>query len=307
VLDDARTIAAEVPRASSGVGPHAVTGPVAILGACRGDLFRVETLRLERRARYGVVSNRHLRGVLAGSFPDGDRPSGPPSVVSHLARVAEDVRSGTLTDAPGRTIRFPLREFLDLVGVAPDADHDVDSTPPGPHGGDLDVRHLGAGTWLLLPVNADGAPVYAGDPHYAQRHGEVALTAFEAPLRATLRVSVERGAAARRVAALVAHPVRETEHSLVAVGTGTTLDVAMRAATAHTVVVVREHTGLDAPTALEYHSVAGDFEISQAVNAVRGVHCVIDKRQLASVSERAATCSPEQSRYVGAPAVELPR
>jgi acetamidase/formamidase len=315
VLADAIRIAKDVVRDGVGAGPHVVTGPVAIAGARAGDLVRVETLRLERRARYGVVSNRHGRGVLSGVFPGALTPTAaasssshddlPPAVVSHLALVAGDGSSATIADGAGRTIRFPLREFLGLVGVTPATDEELDSTPPGPYGGNLDVRRLGVGTSLLLPVAVDGALVYAGDPHYAQGNGEVALTAFEAPLRSTLRLSLERGAEARRIAQRIAHPVGETADELIVIGIGTTLDEAMRAATSHAVVVVHERTGLEPATALAYLSAAADFEVSQAVNGVRGVHCVIDKRHLESVTEPATpgaggtVRAVQASHYVG--------
>ena len=167
--------------------------------------------------------------------------------------------------------------------MAAASEEERSSTPPGRHGGNLDVRRLGAGTSLLLPVAVDGALLYVGDPHYAQGNGEVALTAFEAPLTATLRLSVERGAEARRLAELIGHPIGETPESLIAIGLGEHLDEAMRAAVAHAVTLVHERTGLEEETALAYLSAAADFEVSQAVNGVRGVHCVISKRDLERV------------------------
>jgi acetamidase/formamidase len=214
--------------------------------------------------------------------------------------VTPDGVSGILSDPTGRTIRFPLREFLGLVGVAPGTDEELPSTPPGSYGGNLDIRRLGSGSVLLLPVAVEGALLYAGDPHYAQGNGEVALTAFEAPLTATLRVSVERGPQARRVAALIGHPIGETHHELIAVGLGITLDEAMRAAVRHAVILVGERTGLEAATALAYLSAAAEFEISQAVNGVRGVHCVIAKRDLYSVaSEGGDGPTAWHSRFTG--------
>ncbi|MEV5838311.1 hypothetical protein [Nocardia sp. NPDC052112] len=41
--------------------------------------------------------------------------------------------------------------------------------------------------WGGRCCRVDDALAYVGDPHHAQGDGEVALTAFEAPLRATLR------------------------------------------------------------------------------------------------------------------------
>jgi acetamidase/formamidase len=284
VLDDARAIAAAgLERDGARDGPHVVTGPIAVAGAQPGDLLRIETLALERRADYGIVSNRHNKGVLVGEFPEPDSSGSDVPVVSIFGRVLDG--RGRLEEA-GSQIGFALREFLGLVGVTPATDEELPSTPPGGYGGNLDIRHLGVGSSLLIPVAVPGALMYVGDPHFAQGNGEVALTAFEAPLRATLRVSVERGAGARRVAAGLVNPYGETARHLVAIGFGATVDEALRDSLRHAIAMICDLTGASAPLALAYCSAAVDFEISQAVNGVRGVHCLIERADLGRIGDR---------------------
>ena len=286
VLEDARAIAAAgLPRDPVRDGPHVVTGPVAVRGALLGSLLRVEMLALDRRADYGIVSNRHGRGVLAGELPAPDGAGRRPPVVSHLARVAGDGRRGEIGDGSGRTVTFRLAPFLGLVGVAPEGEEELSSTPPGPHGGNLDIRHLTVGSTLLLPVRADGGLVYVGDPHYAQGNGEVALTAFEAPLTAVVRLDVDNSPRARALASALGHPFGETSRHLVAVGLGATLDEAMAAAVRHALVLVVEATALERSAALAFLSVAADFEVSQAVNGIRGVHCLVARADLESARD----------------------
>ena len=45
--------------------------------------------------------------------------------------------------------------------------------PPRENGGNMDVRDLGPGATLLLPVHVDGALLSAGDLHFAQGDGEI--------------------------------------------------------------------------------------------------------------------------------------
>lgn len=269
VLDDVRSLAGTALAREGSDGPHAVLGPVAVRGARPGDVVCVEPVGLAYRVGYGIVSNRHGRGVLAGELPEADVPC-----VSVLARVDSPTR-GSIEPARGRTLRFDLRPFLGLVGITPGDGPVRSSTPPGDHGGNLDIRHLGLGSRLLLPVQAEGAGLYCGDPHFAQGNGEVALTAFEAPLRASLRVSLLQGAEARRLAALLASPWGETSTHTILVGLGATLDEAMRACVRRAVAFVGEVTGADPASALAFLSAAADFEVSQAVNLVVGVHCLI--------------------------------
>ena len=44
---------------------------------------------------------------------------------------------------------------------------------------------------------------------------------------------------------------------------------------------LRDHTGADEASALAFLSAAADVEVSQAVNLVVGVHCLIHHRDLA--------------------------
>ena len=68
VLNDAVDIAAHKPH--TGPGPHIVTGPVAVKGAHKGDVLKIETLDLALRVPYGVISNRHGLGALPGEYPE---------------------------------------------------------------------------------------------------------------------------------------------------------------------------------------------------------------------------------------------
>lgn len=72
-----------------------------------------------------------------------------------------------------------------MMGVAYSADADPtspssNSIPPTLGGGNIDIRHLGVGSTFYLPVFAEGALFYVGDPpHMAMGDGEAALTAME--------------------------------------------------------------------------------------------------------------------------------
>ena len=52
--------------------------------------------------------------------------------------------------------------------------HGVPIPPPHAGGGNIDCRHLTAGTTLYLPVGVPGGLLSLGDAHAAQGDGEVA-------------------------------------------------------------------------------------------------------------------------------------
>lgn len=272
VLLDA-ILLAESGRRDPGDGPHLVTGPIAVEGALPGDLLRIDVVRLAPRVPYGVISNRHGRGALPGEYPQG------PDAVSVFAAVegTGDGLVGLLPRAAGSdaVARFSLEPFLGIMGVAvagPEAPHSV---PPGPFGGNLDIRLLIEGTSLYLPVQVEDALAYVGDPHFAQGDGEVALTAMEASLRATLRFTAVPRAQAEAEFGRVTGPLVRTPEYLVPTGLSEDLDEAVQHCVRAAIELLHARYGMDRPNALAYLSAATDFDISQVVDLVKGVHARI--------------------------------
>lgn len=274
VLDDAVALAAsEHPRTYGVDGPHVVTGPIAVHGARVGDLLAIRVLETVPRVPYGVVSNRHGRGALPGEYPrDGA------DVFSVYADVGEDGR-GRVPLVPGgeEYAHFDLNPFLGIMGVAVAGNERPHSVPPGPHGGNIDINLLTAGSTLYLPVQVDGALAYVGDPHFAQGDGEVALTALEASLRVRLGFDViAREDALASFGALVG-PVAETSEFLVPTGMDEDLDVAVADCVRAAIALLQARFGMDPRHAYAYLSAATDFNISQVVDLVKGAHARIRK------------------------------
>ncbi len=273
VLDDAVAIAAHAPRDDAADGPHVVTGPIRVEGARPGDLLAITVERLELRVPYGVVSNRHGRGALPGVLPRSG------ATVSVFAPVEE--RSGRLVgtlprvEGGPRSVAFPLAPFLGTMGVATASAQRAHSVPPGAHGGNIDINLLVEGTTLYLPVQVDGALAYVGDPHFAQGDGEVALTALEASLRATLRFDVVPREEALAEFGELAGPLVSTPEHLVPTGLDRDLGEAMRKATAAALELLQARYGMDEHLAYAYLSAATDFDVSQVVDQVCGVHARI--------------------------------
>lgn len=271
VLVDAVDIAKNVARDRT-KGPHVLTGPVHVRGARPGDMLRVDVLDTQLRVPYGVISSRHGWGALAREMPE------TPGTVSVFTRVEhhDDRDAGVIPFARG-TARFPLAPFLGVMGVAVPTDEPPSSTPPGPYAGNIDIAALQSGTTLYVPVQTDGAGFYVGDPHFAQGNGEVCLTAVEGSMRADVRVSVLDDDAARAAVGLVRYPFVETDEHWIPVGLHEDLDEALRDAVRRALTFLESHIGMERHLAYAYLSAAVDFEVSQVVDVVKGVHCKIRK------------------------------
>lgn len=272
VLRDAVEVAARVPRGPSD-GPHVVTGPVRVTGAEPGDLLAVTVVEALPRVPYGVVSNRHGRGALPGELP---RTPGTVSVFTPVReRVAGTVGCLPLVDGGPRVVEFPLAPFPGIVGVATAGGERAHSVPPGAHGGNIDVNLLTAGSTVYLPVQVPGALAYVGDPHFAQGGGEVALTALEASLRLTVRFDVVPAAEAVARFGVLAGPLVQTPELLVPTGLDPDLGAAMRACVRQALDLLVARFGMAEHLAYAYLSAATDFEVSQVVDQVVGVHARI--------------------------------
>lgn len=278
VLDDAIALAASDTTHTPGPdGPHVVSRPVHVSGARPGDLLAMTVVETLPRVPYGVVSNRHGRGALPGELPAGGE------TVSVFATVDDAGTHGLLPLVEGgpRSVSFPLAPFLGIMGVAVAGDERPHSVPTGAHGGNIDINLLTVGSTLYLPVQVEGALAYVGDPHFAQGDGEVALTAMEASLRATVRFDViAREDAVARFGELVG-PLAETTDHLVPTGMDEDLDVAVQNCVRAALSLLEARYGMERHLAYAYLSAATDFDISQVVDLVKGVHARIRKGDFA--------------------------
>lgn len=316
VLQDAVAIASQynrTPRDFDKDGPHVVTGPVFVEGASPGDVLKIETLEATPRVPYGVVSSRHGKGALART-PRGDAPAGitldevmPPvaddgRVTRNPAKYGNVSTFTAVVDGHGvmrygsHSVRFPLNPFMGMMGVAFSQDsgltaQSANSIPPTLGGGNIDIRLLGVGSTFYLPVFAEGALFYAGDPHMAMGNGEVSLTAMEGALRGTFRLTACKRGSGDAPAIAYRYPFAETADLWVPIGLSdpdgsvngqvADLDVAMRRAIVNALDFLEHDKGMDRPTAYSYLSAAADFSVSQVVDRTTGVHGQISKAHFA--------------------------
>lgn len=231
-----------------------VHGPVAVEGAQEGDTLEIELLEFVP-ADWGWTASIPGFGLLAEDFPE------PALRISHLFQ-------GTAEFLPG--IRIPLAPFCGEVGVAPHDEGAFSTIPPTVHGGNMDTRHLTAGTRLFLPIGAPGGRLSLGDGHAAQGDGEVCGTAIETLMRATVRLSLRRDVHVTAPEFLIPGPLaRETNVGpfYATDGVGPELRSAAKDATRRMIDYLgREHVGIGPADAYMLGSVACDLKVSEVVD-----------------------------------------
>jgi acetamidase/formamidase len=157
---------------------YPLAGPIAVAGAKPGDALEIEILALRPDA-WGWNGIPPGIGLLRDDFP------GP--YLQHW-----DLSNGETTELkPG--IVIPLEPFCGVMGVAPLPPGEHRVLPPGPFGGNVDIRHLNVGARLLLPVQVPGALFSVGDCHAIQGDGEL-CAAIECAMEFSLRFHLHQGA-----------------------------------------------------------------------------------------------------------------
>jgi acetamidase/formamidase len=260
VLQDAKDIFRTIKH-EEGAGSHILTGPVHVEGAEPGDMLEIRVLDIGLRVPYGVNSTGPGWGVLPELLAQ------PAAMVIKL-----DVKRGVALFSGD--VEVPLAPFMGIIAVAPPPGLvRVSTKPPGPYGGNMDCRHLTAGSTLYLPVFNEGALLYTGDGHGAQGDGEVDGSALEMSLTPTLQVIVHKSAGAG-----MKWPRAEDAAYHYTMGMDTDLDVALKNAVQEAVDFLQRHAGLSAAEAYALCTLSVDFRVGEAVNLVKMVYGVIPKK-----------------------------
>jgi acetamidase/formamidase len=231
---------------------HALTGPIWVEGAEPGDVLQVDVLATQHGG-WGWSSVTEGLGFLKDRFRE-----------AYLFHWQLDGES-TSSLAPAVV---PVRPFLGVMGVARADDGAFRTRPPGPFGGNLDVRELCAGSRLYLPVFNHGALFSCGDGHAAQGDGEVCINGIECPLDVTLRFNLhkQQPLAGPIVEASETAAPESTANAWVVVETGTDLASTARAATGRMIDILVSRWGFSDVHAYILCSVAMRLRLSQVVN-----------------------------------------
>jgi acetamidase/formamidase len=241
-----------------------VTGPIEVAGAEPGDTLQVDLLDFTP-ADWGWTASIPGFGLLADDFPDGNLK------ITRFAPDADQVEFW-----PG--VRIPLAPFCGEIGVAPETGP-RSTIPPDVFGGNMDTRHLVAGSALFLPVFHAGARFSIGDGHATQGDGEVSGTAIETPMRALVRLTVRKDlhvTGPEFIAAPDPHAALRNGARYATDGIGPDLMTAARDALHRMIEWMGREHDLEPMQAYLLCSVAIDLRISEIVdvpNFVVTAHC----------------------------------
>lgn len=231
-----------------------ISGPIYVEGAQPGDALQVDLLDL-RLGSYGWSANYPGSGLLPEDFPE------PWLYVWDLSRDRAPFMAN---------VSVPIEPMVGIVGTTPAAPGIHDAIPPRRTGGNMDVKHIGAGTTIYLPVEVEGALFGIGDPHAAQGDGEVGGSGIEAPMDIVVRLTVRRDLSIDYPEYEVRRPLERPSAAragyYVTTGIGPDLYQAAKYAVRRMIDRLASKYGLEPVAAYELCSVALDLKISEIVD-----------------------------------------
>ena len=243
-------------------GPHLLTGPIYIQDAQPGDVLEVKLEAIKPSLPVGFNLIRKGWGALPEQFGEANLRFLPLDLENNIAEFPQN--SG---------IKIPLRPFFGILGVAtPQSDRN--SIPPGNYGGNIDNRHLQAGSRIFLPLFVEGGLFSIGDGHSAQGDGEVNVTAIETSMNGIIQLKLHKNFR-------LTTPIAETPEHIITMGFGETLDEAFKLALQNTIEFLTRFANLSSEEAYVLCSIGVNFHITQVVNSPKkGVHGMLAKSMM---------------------------
>ncbi len=226
-----------------------VTGPLYIEGAEPGDVLRIEIIDIEIEST-GSMCARTGAGIYE---IDG----------CHCRRI--NIENGSVKF--DNDIRIPIKPMIGVIGTAPESDV-IPTQTPGEHGGNMDIKDLGAGCLLYLPVAVTGGLLSMGDIHAVQGDGETVICALEMSGDITVKIDVLKNRND------IPTPFIVTKEKYLTTAADKSLDVCSIKAARKMHMFLQQHAGLTDAQSGMLLSLAGNLRISQVVNPAKG--CIME-------------------------------
>lgn len=224
------------------------TGPLYVNGAEPGDILRIEIKSIELEDA-GTMCARDT-----GVFEiEG----------SHCRRFP--IEEGEIKF--DNDINIPVKPMIGVIGIAPEKDI-IPTTIPSEHGGNMDIKDLGIGSLLYLPVNVPGALLSMGDLHAIQGDGETLDCALEVSGDVIVKVDVLKDRDD------IPTPFIVTDSHYITTAADPSLDKCSHVAARKMHDFLQEHSDLTDVQSGMLLSLVGNLRISQLVNPSKG--CIME-------------------------------
>ena len=241
-----------------------LVGPVYIEGARPGDALKIDIIELTPLG-WGWTALLPEFGLLWEEIQDP------------YINIWRDLDRGAVEMPNGA--RFDLHPMIGCIGVAPAEDGDYASITPTNAAGNIDIRYVGAGSTLMVPVFNEGALLSAADGHALQGEGEICGTAIECPMEMSFRVDLVKDARLGAPEVLTRDTYPAAEGYRIFTGVGPDLMEAAKDATRRAIPALAASQKVSELEAYALLGVVGELRIHEIVDVPHWVvGCMIPRR-----------------------------
>jgi len=232
------------------------TGPIGIKGAEPGDSLKIKIENIELDEKGAMVTIPD-----AGCFGD--------KLEESSTRIVPMENGKALFKDE---ISLESNPMIGVIGTMP-KDEEIDTGNPGQHGGNMDVKHLGAGSTVYLPVFENKGKLALGDMHAVMGDGEVSICGVEIGGEVTMKVDLIKNKNQK-------WPMLETEEYWYIIASHEEIDQAIDIGLDSMYSFIAGNTPLDKSEIISLMSIAGEVEICQLVNPRKTIRVGISKESL---------------------------
>jgi acetamidase/formamidase len=262
------------PRAPRG---NPLIGPFYVEGAMPGDtlVVHLDRVRTNRDTAYqtNLVANTALESGYLKSLAKYE---------SGFTGWKIDAAAGIATVInPSDKLKpysVKLSPMLGCIGVAPRGEETLGSGHLGPFGGNMDSPEIKEGATLYIPVFRPGALLYMGDGHAQQGDGELPGQGLETSMDVQFTVDVVQGHGLGQTRV-------ENADSVMVMGTGGSLDEAMKSATTGMSRWLASAHGLTPQDIAAVLGTEMHYEIAEVVDSEYDVVAKVPKDALARLGK----------------------
>lgn len=228
-----------------GVLINPINGPVYVEGAMPGDTLKIHIDDISLIDDYGRMAFYNPDLGILGQFFDKEESVKVP-IVDGVAELFD-----------GR-VKLPIKPMLGVISTTP-AGEAISSMSGGHCGGNMDCKHLCAGSTIYLPVHVPGGLLGVGDIHALQGDGEVPA-ALEIPGKATVTIELIKGRQEE-------WPVLETDDAWYVIATEDNItEACFKAMEGIAAFLTKRGGGFTKMEWLILLAMAGDLEVCQVPN-----------------------------------------
>ncbi|MES1215514.1 MAG: acetamidase/formamidase family protein [Bacteroidota bacterium] len=254
-------------------GGNPLTGPFYIEGSKPGDVLAITLINVSLNRSWAFTTE---------AFGSRSLPKDIQKQVAkgRIVKWKLDTQNGYAMPESAsdhlQNFKVPLHPFLGCIGVAPfNRKNEVLSFFQGSYGGNLDFSGIAQSSTVYLSVFHDGAYFYIGDAHALQGDGELAGNALETSMNVEFTIKLIKSETLT-----LSIPRVEDSTYIMAVGTGKSLDNALKVATSGLLEWLQKDYNLSLAECTQVMSTSIEYTIAEIADPEVAVVAKIKKEIL---------------------------